>query len=160
MNSFKLQIPFSPRPKASVRMGINGAYNPSSRGMKQVSLYAQAHINSLGRKALSGPLLVIYHFLMPQVKQLAGYKRLLLASKPHCKKPDGDNLEKFLNDAFNGILWSDDAQIAWMLRSKSYAEGTKGSITIFACEIPNEKCDPLLIQKIIQENMNYEMPQP
>lgn len=52
------------------------------------------------------------------------------------KKPDGDNLEKYLNDCFTGLLWKDDAQIAWMVRSKSWTESKEGETYIFLRELP------------------------
>jgi hypothetical protein len=46
------------------------------------------------------------------------------------------NLEKFLNDSLNGLLWDDDARIAWLVRSKSITSDKEGSTTVFAKEIP------------------------
>ena len=51
------------------------------------------------------------------------------------KRPDGDNLEKFLNDSLNGILWEDDARIVWTLRSKSYTSDKEGYTVVFATEL-------------------------
>jgi len=65
---------------------------------------------------------------------------------PHITRPDGDNLEKFLNDCLSGIVFEDDCQIAWMVRSKSITDDFEGSTTVFVKQLPNEypKYDELL----------------
>lgn len=75
---------------------------------------------------------------------------------PHIKKPDGDNLEKFLNDALNGILWSDDSRIAWLLRSKSLTDAKVGKTVIFVRELDNTYPDYQLIINDIIENIPIE----
>lgn len=68
---------------------------------------------------------------------------------PHAMRPDGDNFEKFTNDALNGILWEDDSQIVWCLRSKTYINDLMGEIVIKAMEIPNDRPDyEALIEEI------------
>lgn len=49
-----------------------------------------------------------------EVKEWAGLM-------PCTKKPDVDNLIKFVFDALNGILWADDSQIIRVTASKSYS---------------------------------------
>ena len=39
---------------------------------------------------------------------------------PHTKKPDLDNLVKFVKDCANGVLWRDDSQVVILTASKSY----------------------------------------
>lgn len=85
---------------------------------------------------LTGALLVIVHFRIPAPLSQPGKKRALQNLLPHIKKPDGDNLEKFLNDSLNGLLWDDDARIAWLVRSKSVTSAKEGSTIIFVKEIP------------------------
>lgn len=72
---------------------------------------------------------------------------------PHTKKPDGDNLEKFLNDALNGIVWSDDSNIAWLLRSKSLCDAKEGETIIYVKELANEAPDYERIVSDILENI-------
>lgn len=71
-------------------------------------------------------------------------------------RPDGDNLEKFLNDACNGLLWGDDSQICWLLRSKSITADKEGMTTIFVKEIPNAKPDYAELLKDIAEHITIE----
>lgn len=84
---------------------------------------------------LSGPLLVVLHFQIPATLGMSEYKRKEFEGKNHLKRADGDNLEKFVNDSLSGVIWKDDAQIAWCLRSKTYTADKIGSITIFAREL-------------------------
>jgi len=62
---------------------------------------------------LAGPLSVCLSFYLPRPK------------KPKCERPitrpDLDNLEKKLLDAWNGILWHDDAQVVIKMVEKCYA---------------------------------------
>lgn len=40
----------------------------------------------------------------------------------HGSRPDLSNLIKFVEDALNGVLWKDDAQIAYLQSSKWYSD--------------------------------------
>ena len=40
----------------------------------------------------------------------------------HTKKPDLDNLIKFVKDCANGILWHDDSQVVTIEAAKLYSE--------------------------------------
>lgn len=75
---------------------------------------------------------------------------------PHTKKPDGDNLEKFLNDSFNGTVWGDDAQLAWVLRSKSLTDAKEGRTVVFIRELENAAPDYDLLLSDIKENIRYD----
>ena len=70
----------------------------------------------------SKPLSLVYQFNMPIPKSWSRTRRLNAIGKPHTSKPDKDNLEKFINDTFNKILWEDDAQIFTSTSEKIYAE--------------------------------------
>ena len=78
---------------------------------------------------------------------------------PHWVRPDGDNLEKFLNDTFTDLLWKDDAQIAWMLRSKSNTSNKTGRTVIHIEEIPYAKPDYSHILDIIRSHICYDHPE-
>lgn len=84
---------------------------------------------------LSGPLLVVAHHLLPAPKSLSQVKRNLQDFLPHINKPDSDNLEKFLNDALNGLVWDDDSRIVWMLRSKHITAEKKGRTLLYVKEL-------------------------
>ena len=102
---------------------------------------------------LKGPLLVICHFQIPCPKHVLRRRREFINLFPHTKRPDGDNLEKFLNDALNGVLWSDDSQIAWLLRSKSVSGDAVGATTIVVRELPEAKPDYQVIVDTIIDHV-------
>lgn len=102
------------------------------------------------------PLLVIVHYRIPAPLKITQKKRALQHKWPHDKKPDGDNLEKFLNDALNGIVWADDSQISWLLRSKSITSSKTGSTTIFVRPLPDYKQDYQTIIHDIQEHIDLD----
>jgi Holliday junction resolvase RusA-like endonuclease len=105
---------------------------------------------------LKGPLFVIVHYRIPAPAKITQKKRALQHKWPHAKKPDGDNLEKFLNDALNGIVWADDSQIAWLLRSKSITSSKTGSTTIFVRPLPEYEQDYQTIIDDIREHIDLD----
>lgn len=155
MSCYKIRIPYTPKAKASVRTGRYGHYNPSCKGMLKtrefVRKYLKEHITS--KTLLNGPLLVIVHYRIPSPRSLSGRKRQLQNFLPHIKRPDGDNLEKYLNDALNGIVWDDDSRIAWLVRSKSLCYETEGETVIFVRELNNETPNYDLIMSDIIEHI-------
>lgn len=77
----------------------------------------------------------------------------MLSCRPHIKRPDGDNLEKFLNDALTGVVWEDDARIAWILRSKTTTNEKKGYTIFYAQEISDSQPDYEGILQAIREHI-------
>ena len=155
MSSIKLIIPVTPKPKGSVKAGKWSFYNPSARGMKLVRDAVEKSLPP-NWKPLEGPLLVICHFKMPTRLQTSGKKRQAINQHPHCIRPDGDNLEKFLNDSLNGLLWYDDSSIVWLLRSKTYTADKEGSTILFVKELPNDVPDYAALFADLGEHINLE----
>ncbi len=116
--------------------------------------YVRAQLPSCKGALLKGPLLVIVHFRLPQ--PLKTKDKQAKHEWPHSQRPDGDNLEKFLNDALNGYVWEDDARIAWMLRSKSWTKDRRGSTTLYVKEIPTMGQDYKMIIEAISENLRIQ----
>jgi Holliday junction resolvase RusA-like endonuclease len=68
-------------------------------------------------------------FYMPIPSGLS-QKKLLALGFRHIKKPDADNLLKFLKDCGNGVLWADDSQV-WEVRArKIYDPEPRTDITL------------------------------
>ncbi len=103
MSTYTVNIPWCPKPKASIRLGVQHFYNPNARGMKATREHVRLEMIKRGIPMLHGPLFVIAHFRMPIPLSLPHAKRMEQHNLPHIKRPDGDNLEKFLNDALNGV---------------------------------------------------------
>lgn len=72
------------------------------------------------------------------------------------KRPDGDNLEKYLNDSLNGLVWTDDARIAWLLRSKTITSAKEGETILCVCELKQAETDYGTILDCIEENVRIE----
>lgn len=104
-------------------------------------------------EVLYGPLLAVVHFRIPYPLSAKNYVRVRKHLTPHAKKPDADNLEKFLNDSLSGVLWKDDAQIAWLLRSKTVTKEKEGSTTIFVTEISDEPYNEQEIKQHLLEHI-------
>ena len=71
---------------------------------------------------LEGPLRLTVTFVLPRPKYLTWKRKAM----PRCwapVKPDRDNLEKSLQDALNGQLWIDDAQVVTGQVRKVFAAG-------------------------------------
>lgn len=151
MSSCKVTIPYTPKAKSSVRLGKYSHYNPSARGMLKTREFVKSQLKGK-YPLLSGPLLVIVHYRMPAPLSLPGKKRREQHLLPHVKRPDGDNLEKFLNDSLNGVIWDDDARIAWLVRSKSISEAKEGETIVFAREIDNAPPD---YESIMEDITNH-----
>lgn len=136
MRSYAIRIPLDPKAKASIRLSRSGHYNPSAKGMLQLRTFVKEQMqdNPLP-KPLKGALFTIVHYKIPVPKSLSARKRQQQDTFPHCKKPDLDNLAKFLNDALNGLVWQDDSNICMTYQSKTYTKETKGETELIVVEL-------------------------
>ncbi len=90
---------------------------------------------------LTGALIAIVKFAIPAPVTYSLEKRQSMDGLPFCKRPDIDNLKKFLFDAMNGVLWKDDSQVVVCLSSKIYTLEKTGHTVLYVQEfskIPNE----------------------
>lgn len=101
------------RPRFFRRGNHVGAYDPAKSRVwkKLVADTASAH----GCKPLDGPLYLSAHFRIQRPKTMT-------VIEPHYKRPDIDNLIKALKDALTGICWHDDAQVCFLITSKTYSD--------------------------------------
>jgi Holliday junction resolvase RusA-like endonuclease len=77
-------------------------------------------------KPIEGPIQLEVAFYMPIPK----YLMKKWATTPHVKKPDTDNLVKFLKDCCNQTLWKDDSQV-WSIKAfKMYSPDPKTVVEI------------------------------
>lgn len=73
-----------------------------------------------------------FHFKAPPSWSRA--KRDSSVGRAHPSKPDIDNLVKFFLDAFNGILWADDALVAEVCAKKVYSDVNGIGVSIYGIE--------------------------
>ena len=85
-----------------------------------------------GEKPLEGPIALHCCFYMPIPKSTSKKKRALMIDglEHHTKKPDVDNLVKFVADCLNSIAWHDDRQIVAIRATKIYANDPKTEIFV------------------------------
>lgn len=127
----KLTLDMVPVAQARPRLGKYGVYNPTAALLKKARLLAFSAWN--GQEPLQGPVSVSVTFYMGIGSSIANGKAL--EGTLHSRKPDLDNLEKFLFDALNGICYRDDAQIAQTLGiRKIYSVAPRIEIDIWELE--------------------------
>ncbi len=69
-------------------------------------------------------------FVIPCASSTAQEREDKLSGKLHPTKFDLDNLEKYLYDCCNDIIWDDDRHITTALVKKRYAEVARTEITV------------------------------
>ncbi len=121
----------SGRPTALQRPRITryGAYDPQQAKKEEAALELRHQRKDEGlRLPLEGPLKLVLTFYMPlsSVAKRLGFRQL----DPHFKRPDIDNLIKYVLDVGNKVLWKDDATIVSVEASKIYFETPFTLITI------------------------------
>ena len=84
---------------------------------------------------IPGPVILRLSFYMPVPKSTP--KKTIQSIQDgkmiwHIKKPDLDNLIKFVKDCLNKFLWEDDSQVCYIAASKFYGMEPKTDIEIEA----------------------------
>lgn len=74
----------------------------------------------------------------------------------HKSRPDGDNLEKYFIDAMTGLIFADDCEISWVMRSKSYTSDMNGETVAHFLELPPEYIDYGRIEDFIIQHLSVE----
>ena len=127
----RLDIPGVPvakaRPKFSTRGGFARAYKPKAQEEAEAHFSAIAQYQLL-RRGYTAPipagtaLRVSCWFLMPIPRGCSKKfrKRCQAEAVYHAKRPDTDNLIKFVKDCCNRVVWHDDSQVAVVRGMKVY----------------------------------------
>ena len=134
MPDLTITIPGKPIAKKRPRFARRGkfvtTYNcqETEEGRFMFSIMAQL---PEGWQPIQGPVRLEALFMMP-IPCSSNKKRLdmALGNIRHTKKPDTDNLLKFVKDCANGIIWKDDSQVYSIYATKFYAETPGTTITI------------------------------
>ncbi len=125
-------------PMGAVRMTGRGKYiRPNAQRYLTYKKLIQMHVLSQvkRRELLTGPLAVTVCFTMPIPQSWSKKKKLAVVGEWHCKKPDIDNLVKGLFDSMNGLVWTDDNQVAVVKSFKIYGEDPKIEVHVEECDI-------------------------
>jgi Holliday junction resolvase RusA-like endonuclease len=134
MQEISLTIPGNPvakkRPRFVRRGKFVGAYNcqDTEEGKFRWEILAQKKDIPIIETAIS----LTCRFFMPIPASISQKKRKLYVgcAVPHTKKPDLDNLVKFVKDCANGVLWRDDSQVTSLTASKAYHPDPATEITV------------------------------
>ena len=120
------------RPRFSTRNGNVVTYNSQKELKEQTQWQLKAQYRN---EPLKFPVSVDLNFFMPIPKSTSKHLRrqMICGQYHHIKKPDLDNLEKFILDCLTGIVIIDDAQIVSKESRKMYAENPGTLIAIRSC---------------------------
>ena len=108
-------------------------YDPAADAKDLLASVIQEHAPS---EPLEGAIRIDVHTFFPRPASHYGTGRnsgKLKASAPlyYSKKPDRDNLDKFLLDSMNGIFFKDDAQVCDGPVTKQYSTRPRTVIRIY-----------------------------
>ncbi len=124
----RIQINGTPIPYARPRVTSRVTYDPRSKDKSRIKKILLAK----GFEPFQIPLRVNLIFELYIPKSASKKKQLEMKEgkiKPS-KKPDLDNLIKFILDCSNGILFSDDSQILEIIASKRFSDNPSTIIHI------------------------------
>jgi Holliday junction resolvase RusA-like endonuclease len=131
-----IQIHLAGAPKGKAAMSSrNGVrYLPSSTRdyMTALRLAAQEAMITHGlEELLQGPIAVVVRADLPVPDSWSKKKKGLAldGTMRPTAKPDADNIAKMM-DAFNGVVWHDDKQIAELYIRKDYSEKPGLTVTV------------------------------
>ncbi len=90
---------------------------------------------------IGGPVCIVISFFMPIPKSTSGTrKRQMLNGRIyHIKKPDIDNLQKFVFDCLNDLVLKDDSQIVEVKAKKIYSTKPETKICIIPLDSAGDK---------------------
>ncbi len=129
------EIPGKPIPLQRHRHTGKKCYDPQKKEKLSQQRYIAFLIKGLFAAHTAIKLRVEYH--MPITKSYSKRRAKECLLGPHSCKPDLSNLLKFTEDAFNGLLWKDDALISEIEAKKFYSDTPK---TVFKIECLTDKC--------------------
>lgn len=104
-------VPGKPRGKGRPRFSRGRAYTPE-KTREYEELIRRCYLLHGGVKlegAVTLSILAIYP--IPKKTKAADRQRMVQGYELPLKKPDGDNIEKAVADALNGVAYDDDSQI-------------------------------------------------
>ena len=111
------------RPRFFRRGNFVGTYNDQQTEEGRFMLQAKAKWND---PPLEGPIALKCWFWFDFPKSMSKKKR---EDAVHTKRPDLDNLVKFVKDCLNGIVWKDDSQVVTLTAKKLYDREGEGART-------------------------------
>lgn len=118
-------FPLAPVAKGRPRLGKFGAFTPAKTRKAEDALRYFFSQNS--PILFEGPICVAMDFILVRPASISKKKRPWPITRP-----DLSNYLKTVEDAANGILWRDDAQIVTLITRKMYGDTASIKMTIWA----------------------------
>lgn len=115
---YRYVIPGNPIPLQRPRLNSYKVYDPQAIIKENLGFHL---VSQFGQLKLNQPLHLDISFFLPLPINLSKKNKTTLSDTPHAKKPDIDNLVKFVLDIGNGIIWHDDSIIASLSATKHYS---------------------------------------
>jgi len=115
------------RPRFARRGKFVSTYNPQESEEGKFMCIMSAQLNGHSPIPAGTPIFMDVQFFMPFPATMSAKKRI---GAVHTKKPDLDNLIKFVKDCSNGILWHDDSQVVSISACKYYGDYPLTSISL------------------------------
>jgi len=128
MNQIRIIVTSEPvakgRPRVTTVNGRPRTYTPKKTASWENDCRQLARIEMGSRKPLQGPVRVEVIAVFTPPASWPAWKRdaALSGALLHTGKPDASNLAKAAEDALNGVVWGDDAQVVELVVRKSYGE--------------------------------------
>lgn len=125
MEVISLKIPGKPIAKKRPRFARRGNFVKTYNDQETEEGLFLFHVRGQWKgEPKPGAIMLQLTFVMPIPKGVSGKKRLLMndGAIRHTKKPDLDNMIKFVKDCLNGEAWHDDSQVCFIIADKRYGE--------------------------------------
>lgn len=119
---FSFTVPGVPVGKGRPRFvkATGRAYTPEKTASYESLIAYAASQAMLGAEPISAPIGIKVQAVFPIPQSWS--KKRKTAAHWHTSKPDGDNILKAVGDALNGIVWTDDSQVARTTIAKVYGD--------------------------------------
>ena len=136
-NKATIIIPGSPiakkRPRFFRRGGHVGVFNSQETEEGKTMWHIKSQFNSIMIPSAI-PVEIECRFEMPIPKSMPKRDQKAIEAgfcgPAHVKKPDVDNLLKYLKDCCNEVVWHDDSQVVSVAASKVYAREPRTVFTV------------------------------
>lgn len=133
-NIIHITLQGKPIPKKRVRWSSAGPYNPQADIMNQTKLIISNQLpDKFEMIEKNIPVIVNISFFFTPAKSQKTKKFLALIKDddyPYLKKIDRDNLDKFVLDICNKLIWYDDAQVYKGTLEKYYSLDPRTEIEV------------------------------
>ena len=132
MREVSFHCPFAAQGKQRARSGRGHHYTPpKTRAFEAaVELAAFKHAEWHGERPFDGPVEIEVEAIYAIPKSATKKRRERHMGRPHCQKPDGDNVLKSIADSLNGVIYRDDRQAFRMSISKTWGERDGFRVTV------------------------------